>query len=136
MPLIYVPLEVVASKWYGESEHNLAEIFRAAEQLGGAIIFLDEIDSLATQRRCLPIPSLKSKNPLLSDIKVESLSIALMCEASEQASGAMAPLKDSTLSSVRATLFPLRTKLLASALVAIAQMHQKVFCRGSRSTES
>ncbi len=84
VPLIYVPLEAVASKWYGESERNLAEIFRAAEQLGGAIIFLDEIDSLATQRRCLPIPSLKSKSPLLSDIKVESLSIALMCEASEQ----------------------------------------------------
>ena len=51
VPLIYVPLEAVASKWYGESERNLAEIFKAAEQLGGAIIFLDEIDSLATQRR-------------------------------------------------------------------------------------
>lgn len=51
VPLIYVPLEAVASKWYGESERNLAEIFRAAEQLGGAIIFLDEIDSLATHRR-------------------------------------------------------------------------------------
>ncbi len=51
MPLIYVPLEAVASKWYGESERNLAEIFKAAEQLGGAIIFLDEIDSLATHRR-------------------------------------------------------------------------------------
>ncbi|CAK0784136.1 hypothetical protein CVIRNUC_007339 [Coccomyxa viridis] len=50
VPLIYVPLEAVASKWYGESERNLAEIFRAAEQLGGAIIFLDEVDSLATQR--------------------------------------------------------------------------------------
>ena len=39
---------------YGESERNLSEIFKAAEQLGGAIIFLDEIDSLATQRRCAP----------------------------------------------------------------------------------
>ncbi len=55
MPLIYVPLEAVASKWYGESERNLAEIFKAAEQLGGAIIFLDEIDSLATQRRCVSL---------------------------------------------------------------------------------
>ena len=51
VPLVYVPLEAVASKWYGESERNLSEIFRAAEQLGGAIVFLDEIDSLATQRR-------------------------------------------------------------------------------------
>ena len=56
VPLIYVPLEAVASKWYGESERNLAEIFRAAEQLGGAIIFLDEVDSLATQRRCALLP--------------------------------------------------------------------------------
>ena len=55
VPLIYVPLEAVASKWYGESERNLAEIFRAAEQLGGAIIFLDEIDSLATHRRLHPV---------------------------------------------------------------------------------
>lgn len=52
LPLVYVPLEAVASKWYGESERNLSEIFKAAEDLGGAIIFLDEIDSLATQRRC------------------------------------------------------------------------------------
>ncbi|CAL8469402.1 g8943 [Coccomyxa elongata] len=50
VPLVYVPLEAVASKWYGESERNLSEIFKAAEDLGGAIIFLDEIDSLATQR--------------------------------------------------------------------------------------
>ncbi len=54
VPLVYVPLEAVASKWYGESERNLSEIFKAAEDLGGAIIFLDEIDSLATQRRLVP----------------------------------------------------------------------------------
>jgi len=136
VPLIYVPLEAVASKWYGESERNLAEIFRAAEQLGGAIIFLDEIDSLATQRRFLPIPSLKSKPPLLSDFKAESLSIALMCEASEQPIGAIAPFKESTSSSMQATLCLLRARVFASALFAIAQTHQKVFCRGSRSTES
>ena len=51
VPLVYVPLEAVASKWYGESEGNLAKIFKAAEDLGGAILFLDEIDSLATERR-------------------------------------------------------------------------------------
>ncbi len=34
----------------GESEGNLAKIFKAAEELGGAIVFLDEIDSLATER--------------------------------------------------------------------------------------
>ena len=60
---MYVPLEAVASKWYGESERNLAKIFKAAEDLGGAILFLDEIDCLATERRraCNP-----RSNPNLS----------------------------------------------------------------------
>ncbi len=50
MPLVYVPLEAVASKWYGESERLLSEVFKAAEMLPGCIIFLDEVDSLATSR--------------------------------------------------------------------------------------
>jgi hypothetical protein len=48
--LVYVPLESVSSKWYGEAEQRLATVFRSAEALGGAIIFLDELDSLATSR--------------------------------------------------------------------------------------
>lgn len=35
---------------YGESEKLLADVFKAAEKLGGAILFFDEIDSLATAR--------------------------------------------------------------------------------------
>jgi SpoVK/Ycf46/Vps4 family AAA+-type ATPase len=50
VPLVYVPLETLASKWYGESENNLAKVFKAAKGLGGAIIFLDELDALATSR--------------------------------------------------------------------------------------
>ena len=50
MPLVYVPLEAVASKWYGESERLLSDVFKAAEVLPGCIIFLDEVDSLATSR--------------------------------------------------------------------------------------
>lgn len=50
VPLVYVPLEGVSSKWYGESEKLLADVFRSAETLGGAILFFDEIDSLATAR--------------------------------------------------------------------------------------
>lgn len=48
------PLEAVVSKWYGESEQNLSKVFKAARQLGGCIIFLDELDSLAPDRcdRC------------------------------------------------------------------------------------
>lgn len=49
-PLIYVPIESIMTKWYGESEKNLAEVFNAAEKWGSSIIFLDEIDSLATTR--------------------------------------------------------------------------------------
>ena len=50
VPLVYVPLEAVASKWYGESERLLSDVFKAAETLPGCIIFLDEVDSLATSR--------------------------------------------------------------------------------------
>lgn len=50
-PLVYVPLEAVASKWYGESEKNLSQMFAAVADLDGAIVFLDELDSLATTRR-------------------------------------------------------------------------------------
>ena len=50
VPLVYIPLEAVASKWYGESERLLSEVFKAAEMLPGCIIFLDEVDSLATSR--------------------------------------------------------------------------------------
>ncbi|MDR3237788.1 MAG: AAA family ATPase [Spirochaetia bacterium] len=49
-PLIYVPIESIMSKWYGESSRNLAEIFDISEDMGGAILFLDEIDSLAGSR--------------------------------------------------------------------------------------
>lgn len=48
--MIYVPLESVMSKYYGESERLLSEVFQASEVLGGCIIFLDEVDSLATTR--------------------------------------------------------------------------------------
>ncbi|HOP28736.1 MAG TPA: ATP-binding protein [Spirochaetota bacterium] len=50
IPLIYVPVESIMSKWYGESSRNMAEIFDMCELMGGAVIFLDEIDSLAGSR--------------------------------------------------------------------------------------
>ncbi|OHD67627.1 MAG: hypothetical protein A2W19_11360 [Spirochaetes bacterium RBG_16_49_21] len=48
--LVYVPIESIMSKWYGQSSQNLSQIFDACEDLGDAIIFLDEIDSLAGSR--------------------------------------------------------------------------------------
>lgn len=49
-PMIYVPIESIMTKWYGESERNLAKVFTAAGQFSNSMIFLDEIDSLATSR--------------------------------------------------------------------------------------
>ncbi|KAF5728896.1 P-loop containing nucleoside triphosphate hydrolases superfamily protein isoform 1 [Tripterygium wilfordii] len=50
-PLLYVPLEVVLSKYYGESERLLGKVFSLANELpNGAIIFLDEVDSFAVAR--------------------------------------------------------------------------------------
>ena len=43
IPLVYIPLEAVASKWYGESEQKLSQMLEAAEAMGGCIIFLDEV---------------------------------------------------------------------------------------------
>ncbi|OAY79209.1 ATPase family AAA domain-containing protein 1-A [Ananas comosus] len=51
VPLLYVPLEVIMSKYYGESERLLSSVFSLANELpDGAIIFLDEVDSFAVSR--------------------------------------------------------------------------------------
>ncbi len=43
-------IEHVVSKWYGDSEKRLAEIWNACENMGGAVIFLDEVDALGNSR--------------------------------------------------------------------------------------
>lgn len=59
LPLIYVSLESIVSKWFGESEKNLGKIFDLARALGhaqkGCVIFVDEIDSLASSRDNLEV---------------------------------------------------------------------------------
>ncbi|OMO64795.1 hypothetical protein COLO4_31833 [Corchorus olitorius] len=51
VPLLYVPLEIVMSKYYGESERLLGQVFSLANQLpDGALIFLDEVDAFAIAR--------------------------------------------------------------------------------------
>ncbi|ONK63470.1 uncharacterized protein A4U43_C07F15480 [Asparagus officinalis] len=51
VPLVYVPLEVIMSKYYGESERLLGNVFSLANDIPeGAIIFLDEVDSFAVAR--------------------------------------------------------------------------------------
>lgn len=50
IPMLYIPIENILSKYYGESAKNLSEIFDHAEKIEKVILFLDEIDSLATSR--------------------------------------------------------------------------------------
>ena len=47
---IYVKGPEVISKWVGESERAIREIFKKARQVSPCIIFFDEIDSLASKR--------------------------------------------------------------------------------------
>lgn len=50
IPCIYIPIEGILSKYYGESEKRLSELFDYCEALGKCIVFIDEIDSLAGDR--------------------------------------------------------------------------------------
>jgi hypothetical protein len=50
LPLVYVPLESIMSKWVGDSEKRLDSIFDLAGTLGKSIVFLDEIDAFAGSR--------------------------------------------------------------------------------------
>jgi SpoVK/Ycf46/Vps4 family AAA+-type ATPase len=50
IPMVYIPIENILSKYYGESAKNLSEIFNYAEKFSRVILFLDEIDSLAVSR--------------------------------------------------------------------------------------
>lgn len=50
IPLVYVPVESIMSKWFGESERRLDAIFAGAGRLERSIVFLDEIDAFAGSR--------------------------------------------------------------------------------------
>lgn len=50
IPMVYVPVESILSKYYGESSQNLAYVFDAVSLFPASLIFLDEIDSLAGNR--------------------------------------------------------------------------------------
>ncbi len=50
IPLVYVPVESIMSKWYGQSSQNLSQIFDSCEDMGQTLLFIDEIDSLAGSR--------------------------------------------------------------------------------------
>ena len=63
LPFVYIPLEAVVSKWYGESEKTIGKIFELSKQLAaahaeesgakdesGCLLFIDEVDSIAASR--------------------------------------------------------------------------------------
>ncbi len=47
---VYVPVDKIFEKWYGESPRNLRKIFELAERQAPCVLFLDEFDALAHQR--------------------------------------------------------------------------------------
>jgi SpoVK/Ycf46/Vps4 family AAA+-type ATPase len=50
MPFYYVKCSEILSQWYGESEKNVAELFKAARKNAPCILFFDEIDSIGKKR--------------------------------------------------------------------------------------
>ena len=50
LPLISVYSSVLFSRWVGESEKGLEEIFRKAKQVAPCVLLLDEVDSIAPIR--------------------------------------------------------------------------------------
>jgi DNA polymerase III delta prime subunit len=56
VPMIHIPLESVVSKWFGESEKQIARIYELARDLANSrgaqsvLLFIDEIDSLVSSR--------------------------------------------------------------------------------------
>lgn len=66
-----VKVSDILSKWYGESEKHIAEIFKKARQVAPAIIFLDELDALAPVRGTAegePLATERIVNQLLSEL--------------------------------------------------------------------
>ena len=50
LPLVYAPMESLVSRWFGQSEQQLSLLFSGCDALGRCVLFLDELDALATSR--------------------------------------------------------------------------------------
>jgi transitional endoplasmic reticulum ATPase len=59
------------SKWYGESERQISRLFKRARQVAPAIVFIDELDSLAPHRGAAagePVVTDRVVNTLLAEM--------------------------------------------------------------------
>jgi transitional endoplasmic reticulum ATPase len=78
----------VLSKWYGESERQIARLFARARQVAPTVVFLDEIDALAPQRGSGMGDSATSErvvNTLLAEMDgLESLSRVIVIGATNR----------------------------------------------------
>lgn len=68
MAFINVKLSDILSKWQGESEQNISNIFRLAEKNAPTVLFFDEIDSLLLSRNTSNDPSQKILGTLLAEM--------------------------------------------------------------------
>ena len=53
LPLVGVDLTTLLSKWVGESEKGLHEVFKRAKQVSPCILFFDDVEALAPTRSAL-----------------------------------------------------------------------------------
>ncbi len=76
------------SKWYGESERQIARLFARARQVAPTVVFLDEIDALAPQRGTTSGDSAASErvvNTLLTELDgLEELSRVIVIGATNR----------------------------------------------------
>ncbi|MFN2567278.1 MAG: CDC48 family AAA ATPase [Gemmatimonadaceae bacterium] len=76
------------SKWYGESERQIARLFARARQVAPTVVFIDELDALAPQRGSTPADSGASErvvNTLLAELDgLEELSRVVVIGATNR----------------------------------------------------
>ena len=51
LPVITLPCGALLTKWYGESERRLTEVFQLCRNAGRMLLFIDELDALARHRQ-------------------------------------------------------------------------------------
>jgi len=87
LPLISIYSSVLFSRWIGESEKELEQVFRKAKQVAPCILLLDEVDSIAPTRRATDDSGVSQRmvNQLLREIdKAEDLKDLIIIAATNR----------------------------------------------------